>query len=205
MRRWATAVVALGLGVGVSAALLVFANPDRNAVAVYAAARDIPAGAALAPDAVVLVTLNATGLPPLLFKNGDTATLAGMHATHDLAAGQLIQRSDATRPDATPDRRLVFVPIKDAPPAAAGSRVDLMVVAGSPDHLSVAPFALGVEVEASVAGGLVVAVSSKQAPAFVYAAVAMHLTAVIAGAGTAGGAEGAVSTAEQAMEVAAQP
>jgi hypothetical protein len=48
-------------------------------------------------------------------------------------------------------------------------------------------------------------VSSKQAPAFVYAGVAMHLTAVIAGAGTGGGSEGAVSTAEQAMEVAAQP
>ena len=205
MRRWAIALVALGLGVGVSAALLVFANPDRNAIAVYAAARDIPTGGALAPDAVVLVTVNATGLPPLLFTSGDTATLAGMHATHDLAAGQLIQRSDATRVDATPDRRLVFVPVKDAPPAPAGSRVDLLVVDGSPDHLYVSPFALGVEVDASVAGGLVVVVSSKQAPAFVYAAVAMHLTAVIAGAGTAGGAEGAVSTAEQAMAVAAQP
>jgi hypothetical protein len=205
MRRWATALVALGLGVGVSAALLVFANPDRNAVAVYAAARDIPAGGALAPDAVVLVTVNATGLPPLLFKNGDATTLAGMHATHDLAAGQLIQRSDAARLDAAADRRLVFVPVKDAPPAPAGSRVDLLLVDGSPDHLSVSPFALGVEVEASAAGGLVVVVSSKQAPAFVYAAVAMHLTAVIAGTGTAGGAEGAVSTPEQAMAVAAQP
>jgi orotidine-5'-phosphate decarboxylase len=80
-----------------------------------------------------------------------------------------------------------------------------LVVDGSPDHLSVSPFALGVEVEASAAGGLVVVVSSKQAPAFVYAAVAMHLTAVIAGTGTAGGAEGAVSTPEQAMAVAAQP
>jgi hypothetical protein len=205
MRRWATALLALGLGVGVSAALLVFANPDRNAVEVYAAARDIPAGAAFAPDSVVMVRMNATGLPPVLFKDGDQATLAGMYATHDLAAGQLIQRSDATRPDAIPDRRLVFVPVKDAPPAVAGSRVDLLVVDGSPDHLSVSPFALGVEVQASVSGGLVVVVSSKQAPAFVYAAVAMHLTAVIAGAGTANGAEGAVSTAEQAMAVAAQP
>jgi hypothetical protein len=128
-----------------------------------------------------------------------------MHATHDLAAGQLIQRSDATRLLDAPDRRLVFVPVKDAPPAAAGSRVDLLVVEGSPDHLSVVPFALGVEVQASVAGGLVVAVSSKQAPAFVYAATAMHLTAVVSGAGSAGGAEGAVSSAEQAMAVAAQP
>ena len=205
MRRWATALVALGLGVGVSAALLMFANPERNAVEVYAAARDIPAGGALTLESVVLVTVNSTGLPALLFKSGDQAALAGMHATHDLAAGQLIQRSDVTRLDAIPDRRLVFVPVKDAPPAPAGSRVDLLVVDGSPDHLTVSPFALGVEVESSVAGGLVVVVSSKQAPAFVYAAVAMHLTAVIAGAGSAGGAEGAVSTAEQAMAVAAQP
>jgi hypothetical protein len=205
MRRWATALVALGLGAGVSGALLVFANPERNAIEVYAAARDIPAGVALTSDSVVLVRVNTTGLPPLLFNGSDKATLAGMHATHDLAAGQLIQRSDATPAAALPDRRLVFVPIKDAPPAAAGSRVDLLVVDGSPDHLSVSPFALGVEVQSSVAGGLVVVVSSKQAPAFVYAAFAMHLAAVIAGEGAVGGAEGGVSTAEQAVAVAAQP
>lgn len=205
MRRWATALLALGLGAGVSTALLVFANPERNAVEVYAAARDMPAGSALASDSVVLVRLNATGLTPFLFRSSDQMTLAGLRATHDLAAGQLIQRSDTTRPDAAADRRLVFVPIKDAPPATAGSRVDLLVVDGPADHLAVSPFALGVEVQASVAGGLVLVVSSKQAPAFVYAAVAMHLTAVIAEAGTAAGAEEAVSTAEQAMEVAAQP
>ncbi len=205
MKRWVTSLLALGLGVGVSAALLVFANPDRNAVEVYAAARDIPAGSALAADSVVLVRMNATSVPPLLFRSEDQTTLAGMRATHDLAAGQLIQRTDATKPDAIPDRRLVFVPVKDAPPALAGSRVDLLVVDGSPDHLSVSPFALGVEVQSSIAGGLVVVVSSKQAPAFVYAAVAMHLTAVMAGAGTGAGSEGAVSTEEQAMAVAAQP
>jgi len=205
MKRWVTSLLALGLGVGVSAALLVFANPDRNAVEVYAAARDIPAGSALAADSVVLVRMNATSVPPLLFRSEDQTTLAGMRATHDLAAGQLIQRTDATKPDAIPDRRLVFVPVKDAPPVLAGSRVDLLVVDGSPDHLSVSPFALGVEVQSSIAGGLVVVVSSKQAPAFVYAAVAMHLTAVMAGAGAGAGSEGAVSTEEQAMAVAAQP
>jgi hypothetical protein len=205
MRRWVTALLALTLGVGVSAALLVFANPDRNAVEVYAAARDIPAGAALSQDSVVLVRMNGAGLSPLLFTGGDAPKLASLRASHDLAAGQLIQRTDATSQNAVADRRLVFVPVKDAPPAAAGSRVDLLVVDGSPDHLSVSPFALGVEVQASVAGGLVVAVSSKQAPAFVYAAVAMHLTAVISSAGTGSGGEGAVSTEEQAMAVAAQP
>jgi hypothetical protein len=184
---------------------LVFASPDRNTVEVYAAARDIPAGGALASDSVVMVRVSSIGLPPLLFKSVDQSTLSGMHATHDLAAGQLIQRSDTARLDAISDRRLVFLPVKDPPPAAAGSRVDLLVVDGAPDHLSVSPFALGVEVQASVAGGLVVVVSSKQAPGFVYAAVAMHLTAVIAGAGAGAGPPGSVSTAEQALAVAAQP
>jgi len=204
MRRWLTALLALGSGVSLSAALLVFANPERNSVEVYAAARDIPAGAVLASDSLVLVRVNPAGLP-LLFKDRDQMTPAGLHATHDLAAGQLIQRSDAVRADAIADRRLVFVPVKDAPPAPPGSRVDLMVIDGAPDHLSVSPFALGVEVQASVAGGLVVVVSSRQAPAFVYAAAGMHLTAIIAAAGTGDGAEAAVSTADQAMAVAAQP
>jgi SAF domain len=200
-----TALLALSLGVGVSAALLVFANPDRNAIEVYAAARDIPAGSLLTSDSVVLVRMNAAGLPSLAFKRADATRLAGMRATHDLAAGQLIQRTDATGQDALTDRRLVFVPVKDAPPAAAGSRVDLLVIDDAPDHVSVSPFALDIEVQSSVGGGLVVVVSSKQAPAFVYAAIAMHLTAVIAGAETASGAEGAVSTREQAMAVAAEP
>ncbi len=205
MRRWVTALVALGLGMSVSAALLLFSNPDRNAVEVYAAARDLPAGSALAPDSVVLVRMNATGLPPLVVRGSDQRALAGLSATHDLAAGQLIQRSDTATANAISDRRLVFIPVKDVPPAATGSRVDLLVIDGTPDHLSVSPFALGVEVQSSVAGGLVVVVSSRQAPAFVYAAVAMHLTAVIAGPGTGAGTEGAVSTADQAVAVAAQP
>ena len=205
MRRWVTALLALTVGVGVSASLLLFANPDRNAVEVYAAARDVPAGGALTPDSVVLVRISEAGPSPLLFTSGDASKLASLRATHDLAAGQLIQRTDVSTQEAMADRRLVFVPVKDAPPAAAGSRVDLLVVDGSPDHISVSPFAVGVEVQASVAGGLVLLVSSKQAPAFVYAAVAMHLTAVIASAGTGSGGEGAVSTEEQALAVAAQP
>lgn len=205
MRRWVTALAALGLGVGVSAALLVFSNPDRNVVEVYAAARDLPAGSPLAADSVVLVRMNATGLPPPVLRGSDLKALAGLSATHDLAAGQLIQRSDMSAATAISDRRLVFLPLKDIPPVPAGSRVDVLVIDGTPDHLSVSPFALGVEVQSSVAAGLVVVVSSRQAPAFVYAAAAMHLTAVIATAGTGAGAEGAVSTAEQAFVVAAQP
>jgi hypothetical protein len=207
MRRWVTALVALGLGMSVSAALLLFANPDRNAVEVFAAARDLPAGTVLGSDAVVLVRMSSTGLPPLVFRGSEATALAGLRATHDLAAGQLLQRSDAISADATSDRRLVFLPVKDVPPAAAGSRVDLLVIdtTPDPDHLSVSPFALGVEVESAVPGGLVVVVSSRQAPAFVYAAVAMQLTAVIAGAASGAGTEAAVSSAEQALAVAAQP
>src|SRR5258708_22555012 len=121
MRRWVTSLLALGLGVGVSAALLVFANPDRNAVEVYAAARDIPASSAFASDSVVLVRINATSVPPFLFRSGDETTLAGMRATHDLAAGQPIQRPHAPKHAAIPDRRLPFVPVQDAPPAHARS------------------------------------------------------------------------------------
>jgi SAF domain len=205
MRRWVIAALALAIGGGVSAALLVFVNPDRDMLDVYAAARDIPAGSTLAPDSLVLVRISAAGLPPLLFRHEAAKKPAGLLTTHDLAAGQLLQRSDVTSQDSIADRRLVFVPVKDAPPAAAGSRVDLLIVDGSPEHLSVSPFALGVEVEASAAGGLMVVVSSRQAPAFVYAANALHLTAVIADRGSAVGAEGAVSTPEQAMAVAAQP
>src|ERR1700675_2953513 len=120
MRRWVTALVALALGMSVSAPLLLFSNPDRNAVEVYAAARDLPAGSPLAPDSVGRVRMNATGLPPLVVRGGDQRTLAGLSATHDLAAAQLIQRSDTATANAISDRRLVFLPVKDAPPAATG-------------------------------------------------------------------------------------
>jgi SAF domain-containing protein len=205
MKRWVTALLALAVGGGVSAALLVLTNPDRDAVDVYAATRDIRAGSTLAPDSVVLVRVSASGLPPLIFRRGDGPRLATLLATHDLTAGQLIQRSDARSGDSIADRRLVFIPVKDAPPVVPGSKVDLLVIDGPLDHVSVSPFALGVEVNASAPGGLVLVVSSKQAPAFVYASIVLRLTAVTAEPGTAAGAEGAVSTAEQAVTVAGEP
>jgi hypothetical protein len=79
------------------------------------------------------------------------------------------------------------------------------VIDGPLDHLSVSPFALGVEVNASAPGGLVLVVSSRQAPAFVYASTVLRLTVVIAEAGAAAGVEGAVSTPEQALAVAGEP
>jgi hypothetical protein len=205
MRRWVTALVALAIGGGVSAALLVFANPQRDTVEVLAAAADMPAGTTLRADSAVIVRVSASNLPAAVLRANEASKLAGLHATHQLAAGQLLQSSDVANQNSASDRRLVFIPVKDAPPAAAGSRVDLLVVDGSPDHLSVSSFALDVEVAETVSGGLVVVVSSKQAPAFVYASSVMRLTAVVAEPGAAPGAEGAVSSPEQALSVASQP
>lgn len=199
------AFAALAIGGGVSAVLLFAANPARDAVEVYVASRDLPAGASLGADALALDRINVASGRSLLFGRGDESKLAGLQATHDLASGQLIQRSDVMASGSVADRRLVFVPVKDVPAAAAGSKVDLLVIEGTLDHPTVVPFALSVEVRSIASGGLVVVVPSKQAAAFVYAANAMRLAAVIAEPGAAGGAEGAISSPDQAMAAAAQP
>jgi hypothetical protein len=103
------------------------------------------------------------------------------------------------------DERLVFIPVKDAPPATPGSKLDLLVVAGTPDHPAIMPFALGIEVRAVVTGGFIVAVPSRQASAFVYAAEEMNLAAVVAAPGAAIGTESPIGAPDQALAVAAQP
>jgi hypothetical protein len=205
MKRGLVALAALMIGGAVSAVLLVASNPDRDTTEVYAASRDISAGSSITSDAIALERVHVMGSDALFFRPGDEAKLANLHATHALSSGQLIQRSDVAAAGSIADRRLVFVPVKDAPPAIAGSKVDLLTISGAPDHLFVAPFALGVEVRASVAGGLIIVVSSKDASAFVYAASTMQLVALIAEPGTAEGAEVPVSSADQAVAVAAQP
>jgi hypothetical protein len=204
MKRWLVALIALALGGGVSATLLVLSGPTHDGVEVYAAARDLPAGATLGPDVLQLERVAFAAGPSLLFQRGEEARLVGLHAAHDLVSGQLIQRSDVMDSTSFADRRLVLVPVKDVPAAEPGSKVDLLVVGGPPDHPTVVPFALGVEVRASTSGGLVVVVASKVAAAFVYAANNMHLAAVIAEPGASDGAEAPVSTPEQAMAQAAQ-
>jgi hypothetical protein len=159
----------------------------------------------LGRDALGLDRVSIASGAGLLFRRGDESELVGRRAAHDLASGQLIQRSDVVASGGLADRRLVFLPLKDSPAAAAGSRVDLLVIGGTADHPTVIPFALGVEVYSTVSGGLVVVVGSRQAAAFVYAANAMRLTAVIAEPGTTGGAEAPISSPEQAMAAAAQP
>ena len=199
------ASVAIGLGGAMSAALLVFANPARSEVDVFAVARDVPAGAAITRDSLRLEAIVPANGISSLFTRGDEALLAGMRAGHDLPAGQLLQRGDVLAATVAADERLVFVPVKNAPPAAPGSRVDLLLVTGTLDRPAVVPFALGVEVRAVVTGGFIIAVSSKQATAFVYAAEAMHLDAVVAAPGTAAGSESPVDAPEQALASAAQP
>jgi hypothetical protein len=172
-------------------------------VDVYVAARDLPAGASLAADSIAIERVIITAGRSLLFTRADEPRLGGMRASHDLSAGQLIQRSDVMDSNISADRRLVFMPLKDVPAAPPGSKVDLLVVAGAPDHPTVAPFALGVMVNGALPGGLVVVVASKQASAFVYAATAMRLVAVISEPGAAEGAESSVSSISEAISVAA--
>ncbi len=203
-KRWLVAFAALGIGGAVSATLLVLANPGRDAVDVYVAARDLPAGSSLGPDAVAIERMSVASRQSLLFGRLDESRLAGLRASHDLVSGQLIQRSDVMDAGSAADRRLVFVPVKDVPAAAPGSKVDLLVIGGTSDHPTVIPFALGVEVRSTNAAGLTVMVTSRQASAFVYAADAMRLVAVIAEPGAADGSEGPVSSSSEAMAAAAQ-
>ena len=197
------ALAALVVGGGVSAALLVTADPSRGTVEAYAAARDVPAGAGLTQDAIQLTRVSLAGGTSLLFTHRDIDRLTAMRAAHDITAGQLIQRSDVMSSTSIPDRRLVLIPLSAVPTVPAGARVDLLVIAGSADHPTVAPFALGVEVVASASGGLVVAVPAKAAAAFVFAGATMHLAAVVVEPGAADGAELPVATADDAMALAA--
>ncbi len=203
MKRWLVALAAVLAGGGVSAVLLVVADPSREAVDAYAAARDVPAGASLSSDALQLKRVSIAGGVGLLFTRGDEAQLTAMRAGHDLASGQLIQRSDVIGTTSFVDRRLVFIPIANVPAASAGARVDLLMIGGDADHPTVVPFALGVEIQATTSGGLIVIVPAKEAAAFVFAGATMHLAAVIAEAGAADGTEFPISSADEAMTVAA--
>jgi hypothetical protein len=203
MKRWLIASVALVAGGGVSAALLVAADPSRGAVDVYAAARDLPAGATLSTETIELKRVSIAGGASLLFTRADEGRLATMRAAHDLASGQLIQRTDVLSTTTFADRRLVFIPMNVAPAASAGSKVDLLLIDGTAEHPTVVPFAFGVEVRATVSGGLVVAVPAKQAAAFVFAATAMHLAAVVAEPGASEGTESPISSPDEAIAVAA--
>jgi hypothetical protein len=202
MKRWLIAMVALLAGAGVSAVLLVVADPSHDSVEAYAASREVPAGAQLSNDSIQLERVSVAGGTALLFTRGDDSRLLAMRASHDIGAGQLIQRGDVMGSASFADRRLVFMPITAVPATSPGTKVDLLVIGGTADHPTVMPFALGVTVEATVSGGLIVAVPAKQAAAFVFAGATMHLAAVIAEPGAAEGTETPISTPEDAIAVA---
>lgn len=202
MKRWLVAMVALLAGGGVSAVLLVVADPSRGSVDAYAAARDLPAGGQLSSDSIQLERVSVAGGTALLFTRGDDSRLRAMRAAHDIAAGQLIQRGDVIGSASFADRRLVFIPVTAVPATSPGAKVDLLVIGGTADHPTVVPFALGVAVDTTVSGGLIVAVPAREAAAFVFAGATMHLAAVIAEPGAAGGTETPISTPEDAIAVA---
>jgi hypothetical protein len=205
MKSWIVALIALGVGCAISAALIVFTNPDRERVDVYALARSVASGAEVTRDALRLEPVVMPDGIDTLFTPGDEPRLRGVHAAHDLVAGQLLQKTDLAAAPVVADERLVFLPVQEAPPAAVGSRLDLLVVGGTPDRPAVIPFALGVEVRDVVTGGYIVAVPSRQAPAFVYAAATVHLIAVVAAPGASAGNEAPVGAIDQAMALVAQP
>lgn len=205
MKNWMVAVLALAMGGAVTVSLLVFANPARGQVDVFAAAHDIPAGALIVSDVLRSERVAVSSGTSSLFTGREESQLVGRRAGHDLAAGQLVQRTDVLAATSSADERLVFLPVKDAPPAAPGARLDLLVVGGTADRPTVLPFALGVEVRDVVTGGFVVAVPSRQAAAFVYAAEVMRLVAVVAQPDASAGAEGPVDAPDQALAVASQP
>jgi len=204
MKNWMVALVALAMGGAVSAALLVFASASRGEVDAYAVTQNLAAGSDITRAVLRLEPVAISAGDSALFARGDEAQLAGVRAGHYLQAGQLLQRGDVIAPSADADERLVFVPVKDAPPAAPGSKLDLLLVSGTTDQPAIVPFALGVEVKAVVTGWFVISVPSRQAAAFVYAAEVMRLVAVVAAPDAAAGSESPIGAPDQALAVAAQ-
>lgn len=204
MKNWMVALIALAMGGAVSAALLVFANTSRGDIDAFAVAQDLPSGSAITREVLRLEPVSISAGDSSLYTRGDESQLVGLRAARDLAAGRLLQRGDVLAPSAVSDERLVFIPVKDAPPATPGSELDLLLVSGTAEQPAIVPFALGVEVRAVVTGGFIVAVPSRQAAAFVYAAEVMRLVAVVAAPGAASGSESPIGAPDQALAVAAQ-
>ncbi len=202
-RRIAIAAVALAVGVVVSAGLLAYARSAAGARSVLAVTRDLPAGASLTPDALqpvqaALEPAQAAGL----FTAVERSRVAGGRTRHQLSAGQLLQRGDVEPAGTETAGSLVAVPIKELPPVRAGDRVDLFALVGSGDHLSAQPFAWAVQVAAVTSDGLVLQVPGRQELAFVYAAGALRLAAVLTTAPNPPAGAVPITTPEQALAAA---
>ena len=183
LRRILVAALSLAVGLGVAAGLLVYAGSAGAGRSVFALSRDLPSGAPLTSDALTEVRASLDpGQAAQLFGGGDRGLILGSRARHQLSAGQLLQRSDVEAVPAGGADALVAVPVKELPPVRQGDRVDLFALTGSGDQVVAQPFAWGVTVAAVVPDGLVLQVRSRQELAFVYAAGAMHLAAVVTSA-----------------------
>ena len=202
MRRWLVAALALLLGAGTAGVLLVAVNPDAGSQRVFAAARDLPAGAPLDGDALQLVLVRLGPAAGLAYGEGSAAELRGLRTTHELLQGQVIQRSDVAPPVTATALRAVYVPVRSAPPLAAGDHIDLLAVTGPASSATVVPFATGLLVRAQVGGAVIVAVDPAQAGALAYASVTTPLIAVQTSGGSGG--EQPVATIEQAEALARQ-
>jgi hypothetical protein len=199
-RRIAVAIVALVLGVAVSAGLLAYVRSASGARTVLAVARDLPAGASFTAD--LLEPVQAAVDPAQaagLFSAAERSRIIGSRAEHQLRAGQLLQRGDVQSSGTEAAGSLVAMPIKDLPPVRAGDRVDLFALVGSGDRLSAQPFAWSVRVAAVTTDGLVLQVPSRQEVAYVYAAATLRLAAVLTSAPGAPTSTGPISSPEQAL------
>jgi len=200
MRRILVAAAALAAAAGVSGALLLATSRPATAQ-VYALTRDLPAGAPVTTDALRLTRADMGDAAPAMVGPSRHALLDHALAAHDLRSGQLLEVADlATDGQGGPDRRYVWIAVKDAPPVTAGDRVDLLTVTGTADRVSVATFALGLEVRAVANGGLVVVATSRQASGLVYASIQSRLVAVAADPGARVGQEAAVDGFDQASQ-----
>jgi hypothetical protein len=207
MRRWLVTAAALSTGIATTALLLWYGSPERGAVLAYVLTRDVPAGSTVGLESVRLQPFRLARGVRLPLGPGSERRLQMEPAAHDLGAGQLIQAADlavAQTPAQTPvqDRRLVLVPVKEAPPLAAGDHVDLLLITGSAERTSVVPFVLGLEVRAVSPAGLVVVASSRAASGLVYAGATSRLVAVAADRAARPGQEPAVSSMDDATAVA---
>lgn len=202
MRRWLVALLALVLGGGTAAVLLVAANPDAGTERVFAAGRDLPAGATVDGGSLQVVTVRLGSAAALAFGEAAGGQLIGLRTTHELLAGQVIQRSDVGAAAAGIALRSLLVPVRSAPPLNAGDRIDLLLVTGPSSAPVVVPFATGLLVRGQIGGAVVLAVDPDQAGALAYAGVTTPLIAVLASGGTGG--EQPVSTIEQAEAMARQ-
>jgi hypothetical protein len=125
------------------------------------------------------------------------ATAVGLLAYTALIAGSRPVPVAPARTEAAD--ALVAMPIKDLPPVRAGDRVDLFALTGGGDHLSAQPFAWSVRVAAVSADGLILHVPSRLELAFVYAAAALRMAAVLTTASVPPAGAAPITSPEQAL------